>query len=275
MIRAVGLSVACVGATAVPWGAARAAPDASAWTIYITNDNCPDYTWGLTEAQTRQAFADIVRGHLDEMKRTDGQPPANRDRYNMAVTQEALCFVERYPDRKAELIRRIREGRVYVSPYLCNSLWAFQTAEGAIRTFYPARRLERAWGISFDCAHHIELPSLPWGVPTILAGCGIRWLSVPYLGYDSTFGGLKSPPVFLHEGPDGSCVTVSLDRWASAKSNYTQGAAILRKPEGIDKEWVPHYAGLGPAYPLRAILASGTHGDISPHAGNQGHQSIR
>ena len=36
-----------------------------------------------------------------------------------------------------------------------------------IRTFYPYRRLERDWGISTDCAHHIELPSLPWGVPTI------------------------------------------------------------------------------------------------------------
>ena len=61
----------------------------------------------------------------------------------MAVTQEALCFVECYPDRKEELIRRIREGRVYVSPYLCNTLWGFQSAEGAIRAFYPARRLER------------------------------------------------------------------------------------------------------------------------------------
>jgi len=25
--------------------------DISDWTIYITNDNCPDYTWGLTEKQ--------------------------------------------------------------------------------------------------------------------------------------------------------------------------------------------------------------------------------
>ncbi|MFQ5810519.1 MAG: hypothetical protein ACE5JM_12960 [Armatimonadota bacterium] len=27
------------------------------WTICVTNDNCPDCTWGFTEEQTRRAFA--------------------------------------------------------------------------------------------------------------------------------------------------------------------------------------------------------------------------
>jgi len=35
------------------------------WKIFVTNDNCPDYTWGLTEQQTREAFANVARGHLD------------------------------------------------------------------------------------------------------------------------------------------------------------------------------------------------------------------
>ncbi len=244
-------------------------PDARQWTVYVANDNCPDYTWGLTEEQTRQAFADVVRGHLDEMKRTDGQPSESRDRYNMAVTQEAICFVEKYPERKQELIDRIKEGRVYVSPYLCNSLWGMQSAEGVLRTFYPARRLEREWGVPLTTAHHIEEPSLPWGTATLLAGCGIRHLTNPYYGYDSTFGDLKCPPLFYLEGPDGSRIKVWLDRFASSKSHYTQGAAMLRKPDAIEKEWIAHYAGLGAVYPLRSILASGTHGDISPGSGGQ------
>jgi len=261
----------------------RVEQDFSKWTIYITNDNCPDYTWGFTEEQTRQAFADIVKAHLDQMNQTDnlepappGQSqapprrrPANRDCYNMAVTQEALCFLEQYPERKDELIRRIKEGRIYVSPFLCNSLWAFQSTEGVIRTLYPARRLAQDWGISIDVAEHIELPSLPWGVSSILSGCGIRWLSIAYLDYDSTFAGLKNPPLFILEGPDGCKIHVILDQWASSKANYTQGAHIVRNPDSILKEWLPHYAGLGEKYPLRVILASGTHGDISPASGDQ------
>lgn len=247
----------------------KTSDEASQWTIYVTNDNCPDYTWGFTEEQTRQSFADIVRAHLDEMKRTDGELMENRDRYNMAVTQEALFFVERYPERKDELIQRIKEGRIYISPYLCNSLWAFQSFEGAIRTFYPARRLEREWGISFDVAEHIEEPSLPWGTASILSGCGIKWLSNPFYKYDSTFTELKNPPVFILEGPDGSQVRVIMDPWACVSSSYTQGGRLLRDPKKITEEWLPHYQQLGETYPIRVILASGTHGDISPNSGSQ------
>jgi len=249
--------------------AAQTPDDAAGWTIYVTNDNCPDYTWGYTEEQTRQAFADIVRAHLDEMNRTDNEPPENHDRYNMAVTQEALCFVERYPDRKDELVRRIKDGRVFVSPYLCNTLWALQSIEGSIRAFYPARRLEREWGIPMDVAEHIEEPSLPWGVATILSGCGVRWLSNPFYNYDSTFKTLQNPPVFFYEGPDGSRIRVVMDPWASNKSSYTQGGKMLLNPKSVLAEWLPHYRQLGESHPLRAILASGTHGDISPRSGGQ------
>ncbi len=158
---------------------------------------------------------------------------------------------------------------IYVSPFLCNSLWGFQSFEGAIRTFYPARRLEDKWGINFNVAEHIELPSLPWGTATILSGCGVKWLSLAFLDYDSTFRDLKNPPLFILEGPDGSTIRVILDRWASGKFNYTQGAHLLKDPENAVREWYKNYSSLGRDYPLKAALASGTHGDISPHSGDQ------
>jgi hypothetical protein len=243
--------------------------DPAAWSIYVANDDCPDYTWGLSEAATRQAYADIIKAHLDEMTRTDNEPSASRDRYNAAVTNEVLAFVEKYPARKDELVRRIKEGRLFVSPYLCNSLWGFQSTECAIRTFYPARRLESAWGIPpATVAEHIELPSLPWGTASILAGCGIRWLSIPFYNYDSTFNRLNTPPLFILEGPDGSYVRVVMDAWTSNRFSYTQGAQVLRDPSSIQRDWLPHYRMLGQSYGPASILASGTHGDIGPASGN-------
>ena len=163
----------------------------------------------------------------------------------MAVTQEALCFVERYPERQAELIRRIKEGRVFVSPFLCNSLWAFQSTECAIRVLYPARRLERDWGIPIDVAEHIEEPSLPWGMASILAGAGMRWLSVPFYNYDSTFKQLKNPPLFVWEGPDGSRLRVIMDPWASnrselrARGRHFEEAGEHREPvaAALQRSW--------------------------------------
>jgi hypothetical protein len=245
-----------------------ASTDVSRWKVFIAHDNCPDYTWGFTEEQTRQAFADIVKAHLDRMNQDPSRPAELQDRYTMAVTQEALCFVEKYPARKDELIGRIRDGRVMVSPFLCNSLWAFQDFEGALRTLYPARRLEKEWKIPIDVAEHIEHPALPWGMATILAGSGVRWLSLPFYNYDSTFAKLTNPPLFVYEGPDGSAIRIVMDPWASNKSSYAQGSALLRNP-GMTGEWIQHYQSLGETYPLNIIFASGTHSDISPTSGNQ------
>jgi alpha-mannosidase len=239
------------------------ADDLPKWKIFIANSSCSDYTWGFDEAQTRRAFADVVKAHLDEMNR-DGT-----DRYNLSITQEALMFLEYYPERKAELVRRIQEGRISIGGFLNNNLWGFQSVESEIRSLYAARRMEEEWGVSVRVAQHIEEPAMPWGAASILAGSGFRWLMVPYLDYDSSFKQLTNPPLFEWRGPDGSAIRVLMDNWASQKANYVQGKYLLSDTSRIESEWLPHYGAPGDHYPLRIIAALGTHGDNSPTTGTQ------
>jgi hypothetical protein len=124
-------------------------------------------------------------------------------------------------------------------------------------------------------------------VPTILAGAGFRWLNIPFLNYDSTFGDLHTPPLFRFQGPDGSEIRVAMNRWSSERANYVQGARFLADAGMLDErllpakqrkgqppattpdlkiindQWIAHHRQLGEEYPVRAILASGTHGDLS------------
>jgi hypothetical protein len=253
----------------LPLAAAAAAPEAPRFTIHVVNDTCGDYTWGFDEGETRRNMAEVVRAHLDEMTRTDGEAEGNRDRYTMATTNEALAFLEQYPARRGELVRRLREGRMTLSPFLDNTLWGWQSEEAFLRSLYPARRLEREWGVPVDVAHHTELPSLPWGVATLLAGAGVRWLAVPFLDYDTEWGGLEVPPLFVLEGPDGGRIRVALDAWASRRYGYTQGRALLEDPKRIGAEWIPRFEALGDAYPPRDILALGTHGDLGPQSAGE------
>jgi hypothetical protein len=232
------------------------------WTIYITNDSCSDFTWNNTAEDTLLAYAEIIRSHLDEMTRTDGELPENRDHYNLSITGEAISFFNRYPERKDEFIRRVKEGRISVSPFLNNSLFAFHSTESAIRNFYPAVRMQREWGLPLDIAEHIECPSMPWGMASLLAACGVRWLTVPFLDYDSAFKLLEIPPLFVWEGPDGSTIRMVFDKFASLTGSYSQGSYLLNNPSKIESAWVPHYESLGGAYPLRFSLASGTHNDL-------------
>jgi len=232
------------------------------WTIYITNDSCSDYTWNNTEPDTLRAYAEIIRAHLDEMARSDDEQSENQERYNLSITGEAISFFNLYPERKDEFIRRVKEGRISISPFLNNSLLAFQSTESAIRNFYPAVRMQREWGLPLEVAEHIECPSLPWGMASLLAGCGVRWLSVPFLEYDSTFNGLDVPPLFVWEGPDGTSIRLILDKFASETGEYSQGAHILNNTSEIEAKWLAHYEALGDSYPLRIVLASGTHNDL-------------
>jgi alpha-mannosidase len=249
--------------------AADAAPAPPTRTIHVVNDTCPDYTWGSDEKQTRRNMADLVRAHLDAMSATDTEPEWNRDRYTMAVTNEALAFIEHNPERRDELVRRLREGRLMLSPFLNNTLWGSQSEEAFLRSLYPARRLEREWGVPIDVAHHTELPSLPWGAATLLAGAGVRWLAVPFLDYDCEWSGLDVPPLFTLEGPDGGRVRVALDGWASRRHNYTQGRALVEDPGRIAADWLPRFEALGAAYPVRDILALGTHGDLGANSASE------
>jgi hypothetical protein len=242
--------------------AAGAQDNHEPWTIYVTPDSCSDFTWNNTAEDTLLAYAEIIRSHLDEMTRTDGEAPENRDHYNLSITGEALSFFNRYPERKDEFVRRVREGRIAISPFLNNSLFAFHSTESAIRNFYPAVRMQREWGVPLDVAEHIECPSMPWGMAPLLAACGVRWLTVPFLDYDSTFKHLEIPPIFVWEGPDGSSLRMVFDKFASENGSYSQGAFLLNNPSKIEGEWVPHYESLGDAYPPRFLLASGTHNDL-------------
>jgi hypothetical protein len=259
------IAVGLLLAAAIPGAPAESPP----WTIHVVNDTCADYTWGFGEEATRRHMAELVRAHLDEMARADGEREADRDRYTMSVTNEALAFLERYPGRRDELVRRLREGRITLSPFLNNTLWGFQSEEAFLRSLYPARRLERQWGVPIDVAHHSELPSLPWGAATLLAGSGVRWLAVPFLEYDTDWGGLEVPPLFVLEGPDGARVRVVLDAWASRRHNYTQGRAPLEDPKRVAAEWVPRFESLGAAYAFRDVLALGTHGDLGPQSAGE------
>jgi len=259
------MAVALLGAAAS--GAQPVPPPP--WTIHVVNDTCADYTWGFDEKATRRNMAEVVRAHLDAMSRTDGDPEESRGRYTMAVTNEALAFLEHHPGRKDELVRRLREGRITLSPFLNNTLWGGQSEEAFLRSLYPARRLERAWGVSIDVAHHTELPSLPWGAASLLAGAGVRWLAVPFLDYDTEWAGLDVPPLFVLEGPDGGRVRVVLDAWASRRHNYVQGRALLEDPKRIGAEWAPRFEVLGAAYPFRDVLALGTHGDLGPQSAGE------
>jgi hypothetical protein len=233
------------------------------WRIYISHDCCNDFTWGNDETSTRDNLAEMLRAHLDVMTKTDNHDPDERDHYTATTFIEAVCFLQKYPERKDELVRRTKEGRLTLSPWLCNTQWGSMSPEGTLRAMSAARRLELETGIPISYGNHSEMPSLPLGVVPLLAGAGVKWVVVPWLLFDTVWAKLETPPIICHEGPDGSQVKFIFDHYASMRGLYIQGLKILENPQHIP-EWTAHYESLGESYPLTAFFAAGTHHDLFP-----------
>ena len=97
---------AAVGFVAEAPGQSREEDDR--WTVYVANDNCPDYTWGYSEEQTRRAFADIVKGHLDRSYRTYA-PPGSRYQIGQ-FSRISVTISDHLRIRSPSCFRRVMRG---------------------------------------------------------------------------------------------------------------------------------------------------------------------
>ena len=133
-----------------------------------------------------------------------------------------MWFRDRPPSRHRELIEAARQKRVGIESGYLNMLTGLCSQEELIHDLYYSARLARQSGIPFESHTLTDAPSHVWTVPTILAGAGIRYLSV---GVNQTRAPLfrknihhKSP--FWWVGPDGSKVLT----WFS--DGYSQAERI-------------------------------------------------
>jgi hypothetical protein len=229
------------------------------WTLFIAPDVCNDFTFGNDQATTHDNLAEMVNAVLDEMAKTDEEPEDLKIRYTLTTTAEALAFLAKHPRRRDEFFDRCRAGQITISPWLCNTLWGLMSPEMCARGMMAARRLELESGLEFRTGNHSEMPSLPWGVGTLYAACGIEWVVVPWLEYDSALREVTAPPVFNYVGPDGGSVKMVFDQFASSKENYNQGSHLARYPDNVPA-WMQHYADID--YPSKNVLAAGAYHDL-------------
>ncbi|MCX5638162.1 MAG: glycosyl hydrolase-related protein, partial [Planctomycetota bacterium] len=113
------------------------------------------------------------------------------------------------------------EGRIEIGALFGNEITCLCSHEELIRLMYPSFRLKRKFGESIRTASIIDIPGLSWGLPTILAGAGVKYF---FAGLPTYFEWGRNdihtfwdepailrfgrPDAFRWQGPDGETVLV-------------------------------------------------------------------
>lgn len=131
-------------------------------------------------------------GYYDDVIRfceeTADYPYESQYRYTAEVAWSLKHFIENRPDEVvAKLVKFIREGRIETHAFLGNEITGLCGHEELIRLMYPSFQLKKKYGINVEVASETDVAGLSWGIPTILAGAGIKYF----------YGGMPNYGIYL------------------------------------------------------------------------------
>ncbi|UCE08461.1 MAG: hypothetical protein JSW07_10740, partial [bacterium] len=133
-------------------------------------------------------------GFYDDVLRfceqTKDFPEESKYRYTAEVAWSIKHFIENRPKEVVEKLKKfIKEGRIETHAFFGNEITGLCGHEELIRLMYPSFRLKREYGITVGVGSVTDVAGLSWGVPTVLAGAGVKYF----------YGGMPNYGVFFKE----------------------------------------------------------------------------
>ncbi len=163
-------------------------------------------------------FYDDIIKFCDQTK---DWPAASKFRYTVEASWSIQHFIENRPKEVVDkLARYIKDGRIELGAFFGNQISALCSHEELIRLMYPSFAMKREFGGSIRTASITDIPGLSWGLPTVMAGSGVKYFfaGMPtYFSWGRTVHGFWDesailrhgrPDAFRWEGPDGGSVLV-------------------------------------------------------------------
>lgn len=238
------------------------------WTIYMLTDDAADYVWGYTVEQHKKNTKNLLDAHINWIEKTSHFPAEIQNRFNINETMEIERFLElSKDDRIQKLFKYILDGHMQISPVYSSSCTAITNTEQLIRVLYYGRRLENAYGVDIKVAQVMEIPTITWGLASILANAGVKYLIRGWLNFYTPYNKDRDQyPFFKWEGPDGKSVVVVSDTNACMKSSYAHGRFFITETydkilDELHNWWIPNFEN-NSHYPFDALPLIGAYWDL-------------
>ena len=192
------------------------------WEVYIVPVTHHDLGYTDTLENVLHKYDGFYDDILRFCEETDDWPVESRYRYSVEGTWSVQQFLENRPEEvRQKLSKYVQEGRIEIPALFGNEIGALCSHEELIRLMYPSFRLKRELGAPIRTASITDVPGLSWGLPTVLAGAGVKYFFAGLPTYFDWGGqGVHDfwdeaailphglPDAFRWEGPDGGSVLV-------------------------------------------------------------------
>jgi hypothetical protein len=216
------------------------------WTLHLVQHSHLDI--GYTDPQGRvmaehRAYLDSLLELCDD---TDGRPEEARFRWAVEGFHSFEDWRAHRPRRRVEaFLDRVREGRIELTAMPFNLHTETCSTDELHELLRPVTRLRDRHGIDIRTAMQTDVPGQVVGLPGVLAGNGIRYLSVAHnwagRAVPHHVGGEHLPRLFRWRAPGGESVLV----WRTDTPHglaYMEGSVL-----GFDASY-EHVDDLLPAY---------------------------
>jgi len=193
------------------------------WEVYMIPIAHHDFGYTHTIEDVLLRYDDFYDDILRFCEETDDWPFESQFRYMVEESWSIKHFTENRPKEVLEkLAKYVKEGRIEIPALFGNEISALCSHEELIRLMYPSFRLNRQYGAPTRTASITDIPGLSWGLPTVLAGAGVKYFFAGLPTYfewgrsdihtfwdeDAILREHGRPDAFLWEGPDGKTVLV-------------------------------------------------------------------
>ena len=197
------------------------------WRVHLVPIAHHDLGYTDTIEGVLRKYCRIYEDVLRFCEETESWSEASRFHYTAEEAWSLQHFVEQSPPETVDkLSRYVRQGRIEIPALYGNQISGLCGHEELIRLLYPSARLARRLGGCLRTGSITDVPGLSWGLPTVLAGAGVknffaglptyfRWPQ-PHIPADiHTFWDEAAvmrphgrPDAFYWQGPDGGRVLV-------------------------------------------------------------------
>jgi hypothetical protein len=248
------------------WTAQASLPPTRPWTIYIAQDKHLDFGW-----------IHPVEGVVERINRlTDFALQEARSSGFHWNFDTSIWFEEYLKARSSgsanELVEALRSGQFEMAACNLVPFPGYMSMEEILQSLMPAQRISDSYGIPVRTVSLQEVPSLPWGMISILAGAGIPYLvKGAYSLRNPHLKERQAYPLAWWEGPDGQRMLVKWDGYEDTNTwgGYAEAYKLWRAKSTQERlqfiqDTLKRYDDLSADYPVSAILLAGTGHDEYP-----------